>query len=134
MSLLYANGTLPKELYQHSINTCEKQGAKDLDWRNACLELGRLMEDTGKTFISVRVGLGIQRDMLGFTEEDKAALQAVERRRAFTHRWRVLAAEKFEDVRALVNAPDEYYEDLFQHDEIYARNQAFERISGVPDP
>ena len=135
ISGLYSGGSIPVELHQHLLRLCQDKSEGSLEWRDACFELGQLMEDTGKVFFSVRVGLALQKNMLSFSDEDSARLMAVERRRAYTHRWRALAAHTFEDVRSVTNAPDEYYQDLFKYnDEIYARNQAFQRIDGRPDP
>lgn len=117
----------------HSLTvTCEKYVRASKAWKNACIDIGKKMEDYGRTFISVRTGIAIQRSMYAFDSTDQHLLEAVQRRSAFTHRWRVLRAEHLDEL--LLISGDQYYIDHFEKDEVYAVNRAFVRLSGVPDP
>ncbi|MDA1372932.1 MAG: hypothetical protein O2971_19560 [Proteobacteria bacterium] len=128
----YYSGTDFVTMYQGLLVLCEKYVEVDNSWKNTCIRVGELMEDYGKTFIAVRTGLGLQRSMYSFSNSDKQLLEAVQRRRAFTHRWRVLTTEKLDQLISV--SGDQYYLDHFEKDEIYAVNQAFQRLTGVPDP
>ena len=119
-------------VYQRIVELCEKHIFSNPNWKNACIQLGELMEDHGRTFVAVRVGLGIQRSMYSFNPTDERSLSAVQRRRAFTHRWRVLLSKQYSQL--LDSGNDQYFQDQFDVDEIYAVNQAFQRESGMPDP
>lgn len=119
-------------MYQGVLVLCEKHVETDESWKSACIDMGKIMEDYGRTFIAVRTGLGVQRSMYSFDTADQPLLEAVQRRRAFTHRWRVLRGEKLDQLLSI--SGDQYYLDQFERDEIYAINQAFQRLQGAPDP
>lgn len=119
-------------IYQKLTVACEKYVEASNAWKRACIGIGETMEDYGRTFISVRTGIALQRSMYAFDSSDQHLLEAVQRRSAFTHRWRVLRAEHLEQLLSL--SGDQYYIDHFEKDEIYAVNRAFQRLSGVPDP
>ena len=130
MSTLYSMDNMPAGLYQALINICNEQGLESQDWRGAGIGFGKLMEDFGNTFIAVRVGQVIQSYMYGFSESDALVMQSVDRRRAYTHRWRELAAERLDFVRTPIDAPEIFYDDWLNHNEMYAMNQALGRLDG----
>lgn len=130
VSTLYSMDNMPAGLYQALINICNEQGLESQDWRGAGIGFGKLMEDFGNTFIAVRVGQVIQSYMYGFSESDALVMQSVDRRRAYTHRWRELAAERLDFVRTPIDAPEIFYDDWLNHNEMYAMNQALGRLDG----
>ena len=119
-------------VYQGLLELCEGNTPTSLDWKSTCRQLGELMEDYGRTFIAVRIGLGIQRSLYSFDPADERLLNAVQRRRAFTHRWRVLLTQNYGQL--LDAGHDEYFNDQIEVDEIYAINEAFQREAGTRDP
>lgn len=119
-------------VYQGMLLHCEKYVESDLNWKNACIELGLLMENYGRTFVAVRFGQAMQRSMYSFDPADANLLNAVQRRRAFSHRWRVLFMQDYESLIGADKA--QFYQDQIDRDELYAMNEAFQRLAGRRDP
>jgi len=130
ISNVYALDNLNPQFYAGLFTTCNELGPIHADWKNVCKGLGRLMEDYGNTYIALRVGQVILSNMLGLEDDSLIEQQSVDRRRAYTHRWRELAAERLSFMRARSDAPDVFYEEWLARDEMYAMNQAMGRLDG----
>lgn len=130
ISNVYSIDNLNVQLYAALVNTCNELGTDTTDWNDACKGLGQLMEDSGNTYIALRVGQVILSNMLGVHDRDLIEQQSVDRRRAYTHRWRELASERLTSMKARNDAPDIFYEDWLERDEMYAMNQALGRLDG----
>ncbi|MFT7472897.1 MAG: hypothetical protein ACI8XU_002801 [Kiritimatiellia bacterium] len=130
ISNVYSIDNLNAQLYAALVNACNKMGRENTDWNEACKGLGELMEDAGNTYTALRVGQVILSNMLGFHDRDLIEQQSVDRRRAYTHRWRELASERLTSMKARNDAQDIFYEDWLERDEMYAMNQAMGRLDG----
>jgi hypothetical protein len=128
ISNVYSIDNLNFQFYAVLVNTCNEMGSDNTEWNDVCKKLGQLMEDAGNTFIALRVGQVILSNMLGFQANDLREKQSVDRRRAYTHRWRELASERLAHMKARNDAPDIFYQDWLERDEMYAMNRAMGRL------
>ncbi len=127
---VYSIDNLNFHLYAGLVNLCNEMGETNQEWNDACKDIGRLLEDYSTSYIALRVGQVILSNMLGFNEDDLSEQQSVDRRRAYTHRWRELASERLAFMKARTSAADIFYEDWLTRDEMYAMNRAMGRLDG----
>jgi len=130
ISNVYSIDNLNFQLYAVLVSTCREMGLENTAWNEVCKDLARLMEDAGNTFIALRVGQVVLSNMLGFQDSDLMEQQSVDRRRAYTHRWRELASERLTFMKARSDASDIFYQDWLEQNEMYAMNQAMGRLDG----
>lgn len=77
MAFVIAASELPR--YGDYVTMCEERSAENVDWGNACLAYGQLVENQGKTEMGVAIGRWIQKSALETLGEVGKAAE-VERR------------------------------------------------------
>jgi hypothetical protein len=120
-------GTNFYAFYQQVLTTCTEQSATDGRWVQPCINLGRRLEESGKTAFANVFGFAIQRDVIKTSTTNLEDLQAVLDRELTYRDTLDQAAEKLEWWSDRSVQHDFYYEELLPYGEFSAITRALER-------
>jgi len=107
MAFNIASSNLP--LWGDYMDMCGAQSAIDVDWAYACLAYGRTLENQGRTFNGLLIGLAIQEASLEALSDRDGLARLEQRKAARSRELSALASDKMSMAEQLVTStPDEF--------------------------
>lgn len=105
-------------VYSKVLSSCAERSKIDAEWKVQCLELGRRLENEGKTAMQNVFGFAIQRDSLGSSDADADERSAINARRNAFNAIRDEASEKLDWWRNPALKSDALYRSMAEIGEI----------------
>lgn len=114
-------------LYSKVLAVCMERSAENAEWKAQCLNLGRRLENEGKTAMQNVFGFAIQRDSLGNSALDEEERVSVLARTDDFNAIRDKASQQLEWWNNTSLKTDELYRNMVELGEIQAVRQALDQ-------
>ncbi len=115
------------------MNLCETQSKNSLEWKNTCIQFGKVIVTSSKMVLSTFIGYAIQRDVLALDKADIVEYENVKHRRDVFHqfRLRVVANIKYASLSEKTKfdeVPKIFFKDIENFGERVGLQRALDRL------